>query len=127
MQGLLQAPLARLADDQTSRVVAHHGGAPGLYQAGVGVLAQAQVIHRPAPGFQLCREMAHGRQKQGNARLVAPDVGGFGRGLHHQDAVDGRVEAGEGGVVVAQLVAQHEDEMAHAHGLATRRRQASEQ
>jgi hypothetical protein len=93
----------------------------------VGVLAQAQVIHRPAPGFQLRREMAHGRQKERDARLVAPHVPGFGRRFHHQDAVAGRVEAGEGRIVVAQLVAQHEDEMAHAHGLATRRRQASEQ
>jgi len=55
VQGLLQAPLARLADDEACRVVARRGGTPGIHQLVVGVLAQAQVSVAMGGGAQLAR------------------------------------------------------------------------
>ena len=59
---------------------------------------------------QLGREVAHGREDEGDLLRVVRDVGGLGHHLDHQDRVAARIEALEGRDLAVELVAQNEAE-----------------
>ncbi len=94
---------------------------------------EVDVVERPALRRDLGGEVAHCREEHRDARLGAPDVGRFAGRLDHQHAVARRIEAGEGGIVESELVAEDEDHPARSADHVARRvhrgalRQRSEQ
>jgi hypothetical protein len=74
---------------------------------------EGRVVHRDAVGLEAIPEMTHRREKDGDPRLVRPDVRRLAGDLRHPHAVPARVEAVEGRARAIELVAEHEDEMPH--------------
>ena len=110
-QGRQHAPVPRFQHR-------HPGDAPTLARQGVGqgglkggVAAEAVVVQGHPGLAQRGGKVAHGRQEEGDAGLMAPDVAGFPVRLGHPDPIQGRVQVGEQGMgavwgVGMELVAQ---------------------
>ena len=110
--GLFQPPFARLDQHQLARRVTAQPGGEDIDQILAVTVAQRAVIDRPATAAQHVGEMAHGRQEERRACLVAPDMGRFARRLDHQHPVAGRIETFESGRRVIELVAEHQHQVA---------------
>jgi len=113
------APVAGLGDDQTfSPVLLELTHQPfGERRAGVvlRIVRELRIVDGDAGVPQRVAEMAHRREEECDAQLVAPDVRRLVRCLAHPDGIAARIEAVERGAVAVQLVAQHQDEVAHRH------------
>ena len=75
-------------------------------------------VYDEAALAQRVTTVAHRRDEQRNARLVAPHPARLAGRFDHQHAVVRRVEPLEGGAVQAELVSEHQHELTHrvAHG-----------
>jgi hypothetical protein len=113
--GARQPPFAGLDQFEQGRTVVRQIGFEAALEAvsGMGGIAQAKVVERDALAAQLLCEVPHGRQEQGDARLVAPDMAAFAARFDHQHAITGGVEVLQAGGIGVQLVAQDQHQFAH--------------
>ena len=79
----------------------------GAQSLGRAADLQGMVVQGPAALLQLGGEVPHGREKEGAARLVGEDLGGFVADLGHPKGVLLGVKAIEGRSVQVELIAQH--------------------
>ena len=77
---------------------------------------QRAIVHHPVPLPQVVRKVPHGREKEGCARFVGPDMGGFLTRFDHQHQVLGGIEAVKRRRGFVKLVAQNQNQMA-AHSV----------
>ena len=80
--------------------------------AAIALRIQGNVFDRPAQRAQLPREVAHGREQEGDLLLVMAHIARLVAQLRHEHEVPRRIAGGEAGDGRRQLVAQHEDEVA---------------
>jgi hypothetical protein len=83
--------VTRLDDADLARIAGGDAASKGRGKGcGVGSV-EAGVVHAQASLDERGREVAHGGEEEGDARLVAPDVGGFFAGFRHPDEIRIRI------------------------------------
>jgi hypothetical protein len=86
-----------------------------LFAEGVGVVEIVEATIDDALAFlrELLFEVAHGRQEEGDAGFVGPDVGGLFGDFGHPNGVFIAVKTVERGRVIVQLIAQNDNKIPH--------------
>ena len=106
---LQHPPVAGLDHDQLRGTQALQSALQfGSQTARVGRVVQVGVVHCEAGGTQVGRKVAHRGQKQGDARLGGPDMGGLFRHLGHPHRILRRVEPVERAGLRVELITQHQ-------------------
>ena len=106
-------PFARFGDHHPLRPVPRDRRAELLRERPAIVrIVQGHIIDRPAEPPQLRREMAHGREQEGDLLPVMPHIARLVRQLRHEHAVARRIGPSEAGEGRRELVAEDEDQFA---------------